>query len=69
MRAYFAILKDSFREAIASRVLLIALAGIVVVLLLLAPFGLSTDKSTSLKATRFHSVMPTQPACRLWIIG
>ncbi|MEQ9406316.1 MAG: ABC transporter permease subunit [Fuerstiella sp.] len=49
MSAYAAILKDSFREAIASRVLLIALIGIVVVLLLLAPFGLSTDKAIELR--------------------
>lgn len=49
MRAYFAILKDSFREALASRVLLISLSGIVVVLLLLSPFGLSTDKATELR--------------------
>ena len=54
MRAYLAILKDSFREAVASRVLLIALAGIVVVLLLLAPFGLSTDKSTELRRSELR---------------
>lgn len=49
MGAYFAILKDSFREALASRVLLISLAGIVVVLLLLSPFGLSTETATELR--------------------
>ena len=49
MRAYLAILKDSFREALASRVLLIALAGIVIVLALLSPFGLDTDKATELR--------------------
>src|SRR6056297_1248732 len=49
MRAYLAILKDSFREAIASRVLLIALSGIVVVLLLLAPFSLQYEQSTQLR--------------------
>lgn len=49
MTAYFAILKDSFREAIASRVLLISLAGLVVVLLLLAPFRLQYNQSTSLR--------------------
>ncbi len=54
MRAYLAILKDSFREAIASRVLLIALAGIVVVLLLLSPFGLSTDKATELRRSELR---------------
>ncbi|HIE97576.1 MAG: ABC transporter permease subunit [Fuerstiella sp.] len=54
MRAYLAILKDSFREAIASRVLLIALAGIVIILLLLAPFGLGTDKSTELRRSELR---------------
>ena len=54
MRAYLAILKDSFREAVASRVLLIALAGIVVILLLLSPFGLSTDKATELRRSELR---------------
>ncbi|MEP3479305.1 MAG: ABC transporter permease [Fuerstiella sp.] len=49
MTAYFAILKDSFREAIASRVLLISLIGLVVVLLLLAPFRLQYNQSTTLR--------------------
>lgn len=49
MRPYLAILKDSFREAIASRVLLVTLVGIVVVLLLLAPFGLNTETATELR--------------------
>lgn len=49
MTAYFAILKDSFREAIASRVLLISLLGLTVVLLLLAPFRLQYNQSTSLR--------------------
>ena len=49
MRAYIAILKDSFREAMASRVLWVALIGIGVVLLLLAPFGLHTQKATQLR--------------------
>lgn len=49
MTAYFAILKDSFREAIASRVLLISLAGLIVVLLLLAPFRLQYNQSISLR--------------------
>ncbi len=49
MRAYIAILKDSFREAMASRVLWIALIGIGVVLLLIAPFGLRTEKATELR--------------------
>ena len=46
---YLAVLKDSLREAIASRVLLIMLIGIVVVLLLLAPFGLTTEKATEIR--------------------
>ena len=54
MRAYFAILKDSFREAVASRVLLFALIGIVVVLLLLSPFGLSTNKATELRRSEMR---------------
>lgn len=49
MTAYFAILKDSFREAVASRVLLISLLGLTVVLLLLAPFRLQYSQSTSLR--------------------
>ncbi len=49
MRACFAILKDSFREAAASRVLSIALIGIVVVLLALSPLGLSSVPSTKLR--------------------
>lgn len=39
MRPYFAIIKDSFREAIVSRVLWIVLGIIVLFLVLLAPFG------------------------------
>lgn len=49
MRSYLAILKDSFREAMASRVLLVTLIGIGVVLALLAPFGLGTTVATELR--------------------
>lgn len=49
MGAYIAILKDSFREAMASRVLLISLVGIVAVLLLVSPFGLTTETATELR--------------------
>ncbi len=49
IRPYLAILKDSFREAMASRVLWIALIGIVVVLLALSPTGLRTDQSLKLR--------------------
>jgi len=51
MRAYLAILKDSFREALASRVLLIALIAIVVVLALIAPFGIREDRALELRRT------------------
>lgn len=49
MRAYLAILKDSYREARASRVLWISLVGIAIVLLLLAPINLSREKAVSLR--------------------
>lgn len=55
MRAYFAILKDSFREAMASRVLWIALIGIAVVLLALAPFALRTDKALALRRSELKN--------------
>ena len=51
MRQYLALLKDSFREALASRVLAFTLAGIVLILALLAPFGLSRNISTTLRIT------------------
>jgi hypothetical protein len=49
MRACLAILIDSFREAAASRILWIALATIVVVLLALSPLGFKTATSTQLR--------------------
>jgi hypothetical protein len=49
VRPYFAILKDSFREALASRVMLVTLIGIVAVLALLAPFGLDVGTATQLR--------------------
>lgn len=49
MRAYLAILKDSYREARASRVLWISLVGIAIVLLLLAPINLSKETAVSLR--------------------
>ena len=51
MRQYLAILKDSFREALASRVLAFTLVGIVLILLLLAPFSLTRNISTTLRIT------------------
>ena len=49
MRAYLAVLKDSFREAKASRVLWVAIVGIVLFLLALAPFGLQSNRITQLR--------------------
>jgi len=46
MRAYLAVLKDSFREAFASRVLWILLALTTLVLVALAPLGLSEKPAT-----------------------
>lgn len=78
MRPYLAVLKDSVREALASRVLLVTLAGIVVVLLLLAPFGLTTDIATELRRSELRRPerllttlidgrsAPDTPAAHLW---
>lgn len=49
MRACFAILKDSFREAAASRVLWLALGIIILVLAAVSPLGLKTVPSTRLR--------------------
>lgn len=49
MRAYLAVLKDSFREAFASRVLWILLALTTLVLVALAPIGLSEKPATQLR--------------------
>ncbi len=49
MRPYLAVLKDSFREALASRVLWILLVGITVVLVLAAPLGFKEVKATRLR--------------------
>lgn len=51
MRAYLAILADSYREARANRVLWISLIGIAVILLLLAPINLSKEKALRLRRT------------------
>ena len=48
MRPYLAVLKDAFREALASRVLWIVMLLTTVVLLLVAPLGLSEEKSSRL---------------------
>ena len=49
MRAYLAILKDSYREAAASLVLWLALGGILLLLLALLPIGLLTAANTALR--------------------
>ncbi|MGV2334542.1 MAG UNVERIFIED_CONTAM: hypothetical protein LVR18_10660 [Planctomycetaceae bacterium] len=49
MRPILAILKDAFREAWASRVLWMALAAILLVLLALSPMGLKSVTSTRLR--------------------
>ncbi len=49
MRAYLAILKDSYREAAASMVLWLALGGILLLLLALSPIGLLTAANTVLR--------------------
>ena len=49
MRAYLAVLKDSFREALASRVLWILLALTTLVLAAVAPIGLSERPATLLR--------------------
>lgn len=54
MRACLAILKDSFREALASRVLLIALLGIIAILALIAPFGLHEENALQLRRTELQ---------------
>ncbi|MFN0053445.1 MAG: ABC transporter permease subunit [Planctomycetales bacterium] len=49
MRPYLAVLKDSFREAIASRVLLIVLIVATLGLMLLAPFGMREQRATKIR--------------------
>ena len=49
MKAYLAVLKDSFREALASRVLWILLALTTLVLVAVAPIGLSEKPATQLR--------------------
>ena len=49
MRKYLAVLKDSFREALASRVLWILMIVITLLLILAAPAGFKETKSTNLK--------------------
>ena len=51
MRPYLTVLKDSFHEAFASRVLWILLAVSTLVLLALAPLGLQDQRATLLRRT------------------
>jgi ABC-type transport system involved in multi-copper enzyme maturation permease subunit len=48
MRPYYAILKDSFREALANRSLWVLIAGLTIVLLGLAPFNLREELASVL---------------------
>lgn len=49
MRSYLAVLKDSFREALASRVLWILMIVITLILIAAAPLGFKAIKATQLK--------------------
>lgn len=49
MRPYLAVLKDSFREALASRVLWILIIVTTVLLVLVAPLGFKEEKATRLR--------------------
>lgn len=53
MRSYLAVIKDSFREAFASRLLWILLAILTLLLILLAGFGLKVTQSGELSRTDF----------------
>lgn len=78
MKAILAILVDSYREAAASRVLWVALAGIAILLLALAPLSLDTGLSDALRNRdvvnfdSFASAMndqrnqPATPAAHIW---
>ncbi|MEY3175260.1 MAG: hypothetical protein RLZZ436_3174 [Planctomycetota bacterium] len=80
MRAVLAILKDAFREAWASRVLWMALAAILLVLLALSPMGLDSVTSTRLRPyelvdtesflrqLRDNASAETGPAHHLWTL-
>ena len=61
MRAYLAILKDSYREAAASMVLWLALCGILLLLLALSPVGLMTAANTTL---RYKELVDTEKFVR-----
>ncbi len=56
MRAYLAVIKDSFREAFASRVLWILLVLITLLLALLAPLGVKDEAAAHLHRSDLKSV-------------
>ena len=81
MRAYWSILKDSFREAMASRVLWVLLILISLVLLLLAPLGyretitIGVDEHTIREWPEFFERIKTEgkksrpsPSRRIWTL-
>ena len=55
MRPYLAIIKDSFREALASRVLWVLLLLITFFLLALAPFGFRAEQTTEFRLEDFQN--------------
>ncbi len=79
MRPYLAIIKDSFREATASRVLWVLLGVITIILLLIAPLGVRAKLTTGFSGgdirdpqqfvakLRAQAVLPIDsPAKRIW---
>ncbi len=55
MRAYLAVIKDSFRETLASRVLWILMALITILLLAIAPFSLKSEAAARLERSDFRN--------------
>lgn len=79
MRAYLAIIKDSFREATASRVLWVLLGVITIILLVIAPLGVRSKLTTGFSGgdirdpqqfvakLRAQAALPVNsPAKRIW---
>ena len=54
-RPYFAVIVDSFRAALSSRVLWVAMVMLWLFLLLLAPFGYREDFTTRFRWQDFHN--------------
>ncbi len=55
MRAYLAIIRDSFHEAVASRVLWILVGGITLVLAAIAPLSISSEPATRIQRSEFKN--------------